>query len=171
VIILIEYHVEGVKVAVGAAQRRGRRRELVRRAGNRWVVRIETLAPGYRSAYGLVLIVHRTPGHLEDTGVRTHGSASYRSIPASASHGCHRLHNHPALRLGAFLLAHRRYRRQGNTRRSTSGWSGGAGSIGSNQTTRGYRFELEDPVPVRVLEGRVRGKRKSPYTRAFPAPR
>ena len=146
-------------------------RELVRRAGNRWVVRLETLAPGYRSAYGLVLIVHRTAGDLEETGVRTHGSVSYRSIPGSGSHGCHRLHNHLALRLGAFLLAHRRHRRHGNIQEEYERVVRWGGIHRIHLTTRGYRFELEDPVPVRVLEGRVRGKRKSPYARAFPAPR
>ena len=35
-----------------------------------------------------------------DIDIRTHGSANYRSILRGSSHGCHRLFNHLAIRLG-----------------------------------------------------------------------
>jgi hypothetical protein len=42
-----------------------------------------------------------------------HGSSSVTSIAHGNSHGCHRLFNHLAARLGGFLLAHRAHERKG----------------------------------------------------------
>jgi hypothetical protein len=50
---------------------------------------------------------------LYDAQTRTHGIASYRSVLHGNSHGCHRLCGPLAIRLGSFLLAHRRSIRHG----------------------------------------------------------
>jgi len=141
--------------------------ELMRRSGGGWVPKQELLGPGHRSAYGLVMLMHhRETGIvddegqpvLRDEGVRTHGSVSYRSILRGQSHGCHRLFNHLSVRLGSFLLAHREHLIQGPlearyTRRVHHHGYGGLLEL----RTRGYRFELTPPVPVDVLQGRLRG--------------
>ena len=36
--------------------------------------------------------------------------------------------------------------------------------------SRGYKYELVQPIPVMVTEGRVRGKRGSPITTAMKKP-
>ena len=46
---------------------------------------------------------------LDDNGIGTHGSASVTSIVNGTSHGCHRLYNQLAVRLGDFLLHHREH--------------------------------------------------------------
>jgi hypothetical protein len=70
--------------------------------------------PSYRSAYGMVMLMHHRvmptraegdPPRIHDEGIRTHGSVSYRSIVRGTSHGCHRLYNHLAVRLASFVLA------------------------------------------------------------------
>ena len=146
--------------------------ELVRRSGGGWVPKQELLGPGHRSAYGLVMLMHhREAGVVEDDGqpvlrdegVRTHGSVSYRSILRGQSHGCHRLFNHLAVRLGSFLLAHREHVVRGPlearyTRRVQHHGSAGLLEL----RTRGYRFELTPPVRVEVLEGRIRGGVRRP---------
>jgi hypothetical protein len=98
--------------------------ELVRRIGpDRYALKRELFGPGYASAYGMVMMRHEVPvstpaqegeelGYL-DRGVRTHGSVNYSSILSGQSHGCHRLFNHLALRLAAFLIAHRDHVRRG----------------------------------------------------------
>ena len=88
-------------------------RELMRRGPDgRWVPDEAGVGPGYRSAYGLVALFHHraiatSGGGIEyaDIEIRTHGSANYRSILRGSSHGCHRLFNHLAIRLGNFVLA------------------------------------------------------------------
>ena len=86
-----------------------------------------------------------------DTGERTHGTVNYRSIRGGHSHGCHRLYNHLALRLGQFVLHHRphvvlgeiadRYERRivvaGRARRL-------------HRESRGHAYRLDEPVPVTV---------------------
>jgi hypothetical protein len=134
--------------------------ELVGVRDGRRAVKEDLLGPGYRSAYGLVMLIHhqpvagRTRTYWLDHGIRTHGSVSYRSILAGDSHGCHRLYNHHALRLATFLLRHvdhvahgpieepygRRVRSRGRT------WY-------VHRDERGYRYELTPPVPIDVLRG------------------
>ena len=95
--------------------------ELVRRgADGAWAADQEAVGPGYRSAYGLVALFHHreialSGGGTEyaDVAIRTHGSGNYRSILRGSSHGCHRLFNHLAIRLGSFILAHGEHTRHG----------------------------------------------------------
>ena len=78
-------------------------------------VNYHTTGPSYASAYGLVAAYHRkyyrgADGELKiggDEGIRTHGSVDYMSIMRRHSHGCHRMHNHIAVRLMSFVLEHR----------------------------------------------------------------
>jgi hypothetical protein len=145
-------------------------RELVRRTARGWAPDLALFGPGHRSAYGLVMMPHLRPIERDgsvvhwDQGVRTHGSFSYRSILRGESHGCHRLYNHLAMRLAAFLLAHREHVVHGPVpvryARRIVDPDGRVHSlrIGS----RGVRFELVPPVPVEVLEGRVRGRARRP---------
>lgn len=133
--------------------------ELVQRRAGRWTPDQDAVGPGHRSAYGLMaLLHHRTtiaPATLIDAQIRTHGSGNYRSILWGSSHGCHRLFNHLANRLGSFVLAHRDHVRHGADpqifhRRIV--WKGRTLVLRAN--TRGYRYELTSPIPVDVLPGR-----------------
>ncbi|MBC7173046.1 MAG: hypothetical protein H5U40_11485, partial [Polyangiaceae bacterium] len=151
--------------------------DLVRRNGRGGYVPNERLlGPSHASAYGLVMLVNhkrrfRQGVELEpgDEGVRTHGSASYGSIVRGNSHGCHRLFNHLAVRLGDFLLRHRRHVRHGVI---PAAWSRTVVVDGSavrlSVRSRGYRYELTPPVPVEVLEGRVVSRRKRVPLAPFP---
>ena len=141
--------------------------DLLRPANGRWLPRTELLGPGHRSAYGLTMLVHHEPieapgpeaePRFADEGIRTHGSVSYRSILSGSSHGCHRLHNHLAVRLAGFLLAHRQYVAQGPQRvgyQRTLRHAGVARTI--RVDTRGTLYELDPPVPIEVREGRIVG--------------
>lgn len=139
-------------------------RELVHRdASGRWTADEDAVGPGYRSAYGLVALLHNRaivtsggPAVFHDVEIRTHGSGNYRSILRGSSHGCHRLFNHLAVRLGGFLLAHTETIRQGTIDQRyarTLHWKGR--SVKLRVETRGYRYELVSPIPVDVLPGRV----------------
>jgi len=138
-------------------------RELIRRAGGRWTADQDAVGPGYRSAYGLVALLHDRAVVMgtgttafQDVDIRTHGSGSYRSILRGSSHGCHRLFNHLAIRLGTFLLAHTEAVRQGTIDQRyarTLHWKGR--TVKLRAETRGYRYELVPPIPVDVLPGRV----------------
>jgi hypothetical protein len=151
-------------------------RELVRRRANgSWKADDDGVGPGYRSAYGLVALLHHravvNPGGTTafvDIEIRTHGSGNYRSILRGSSHGCHRLFNHMALRLGSFVLAHAEHQRRGlidERYARTIHWKGK--TLKLRAESRGYRYELEPPIPVDVLPGRtVRSKQQPP-----PAPR
>lgn len=142
-----------------------------------YVVNYHETGPSYASAYGLVAAYHRTYakradgsislGH--DQGIRTHGSVDYMSIMRRHSHGCHRLHNHIALRLMSFILAHRPHERVGQE------------SLGFKKLltveernylmdikTGGYAFKLGSPLFVNVEEGRIRGAVKRPIEIAIP---
>jgi hypothetical protein len=103
------------------------------------------------------------PPIFHDEGIRTHGSVSYRSILAGTSHGCHRLYNHLAVRLTGYVLAHRTHVRRGRLPALWEREVAHEESVGRLEvTTRGYLFELTPPVPVEVLEGNVRGRRRRP---------
>lgn len=156
--------------------------DLVRRDARRgWRIQSDSFGPGYASAYGLVMLVHHVvlpPRHegeaprVADRGIRTHGSASYPSILRGTSHGCHRLFNHLALRLSGFLLAHRDHVRRGpEPVRYERRFRAHGRAFTLRIDSRGVRHELVPPVPVRVLEGTVRGRARSPLERLRPLPR
>ncbi|MEJ7733251.1 MAG: L,D-transpeptidase family protein [Polyangiaceae bacterium] len=155
------------------------KRDLVRpRPGGGWAVNQDVFGPGYASAYGLVMLVHHRVAKikndkdpLKDEGIRTHGSVSYDSIHQGSSHGCHRLHNHMALRLGAFLVSHRHTERHGAIELGYGrrfAWEGKEMRLSFD--SRGYRFELDPPVQVDVLRGRVMGSQLAPSQDSRPLP-
>ena len=159
-------------------------RELVRRKWKdgkvRTVVNYGEFGPSYTSAYGLVAAYHikeikDAEGNWKadfDNGIRTHGSVDYMSILRRFSHGCHRLYNMDAVRLFSFVLQHRAYTRQGQVdvgvRRNLDVEGR---TYNMRIDTRGYKFELVEPIPVRVTEGRVRGKRQTPIDEYLPMPK
>lgn len=152
--------------------------DLVQRGRKGWEVKTDILGPSYASAFGLVMLIHHQPVVRKsgktvyfDNGIRSHGSVSYRSIVRGASHGCHRLFNHLAVRLGGFLLAHRPHTVEGNLpvtygRRFT--YKGEALHV--KLESRGFGFVFEPPVPVNVLEGRIRGRVRRPPAGSMPVP-
>ena len=145
--------------------------DLIRFRAGAWELKRDLLGPSYRSAYGMVMLIHHRridrPGGpiFFDNGVRTHGSVNYRSILTGESHGCHRLYNHLALRLAGFLLQRHPHRVRGPDTavlRRTIRYKGRAFTLALED--RGYAIELDPPIPVDVLEGRVRGAQKTPPT-------
>ncbi len=136
--------------------------ELVGVRDGRWSVKQDLIGPGYRSAYGLVMLVHheavarRDRVHMLDHGIRTHGSVSYRSILTGDSHGCHRLYNLHALRLATFLLRHRAHAVRGPVAQTYARRVRHAGRRWNvDRKVRGYAYELTPPVPIEVLVGQV----------------
>ncbi len=141
-------------------------------------VNYPTIGPGYRSAYGLVAAYHikeveRADGTIAefDNGIRTHGSVDYMSILRRFSHGCHRLLNMNAVRMFSFVLLHREYKREGQQPVGVGRY------IEHNERTyhmkigtRGYKYELVEPIPVEVTRGRIKGRRKSPIETYVPRP-
>ena len=146
-----------------------------------YAINLHELGPSYASAYGLVAAYHSRfkegdDGELEiqgDEGIRTHGSVDYMSIMQRHSHGCHRLHNHIAVRLMSFVLAHRPHMRVGqkivaykNPVKNTAETDDTEYIIEIPKT--GYIFQLERPMAVDVVPGRVLGRRRTPITAALP---
>jgi hypothetical protein len=149
------------------------RKTLDRDVGPVTVVNSDVMGPGFQSAYGLVLAIHHRKGAatLFDNQIRTHGSVDYTSIARRFSHGCHRLVNSRAVRMFDFILHRRAYERVGsqavNLRRHFT--------VDDKEyefviDTRGYTYELKQPIPVMVTEGRVMGKRKQPIGALWPKP-
>jgi hypothetical protein len=139
---------------------------LLIKQGDTFVPKTEIIGPGYHAAYGLVAIVHhqimgvneRGEPQLEDLRIRTHGTPGYRTVKRGESNGCHRLHNFEALRLAAFLVKHHANVRDGLVPEDYVRhlqWKGQ--DIALQSDSKGYRFRLTPPVPVKVLEGDVRG--------------
>ncbi|MEM6991073.1 MAG: hypothetical protein AAF721_11260 [Myxococcota bacterium] len=136
------------------------------------------IGPGYRSAYGLVAAYHikeveRADGTIAefDNGIRTHGSVDYMSILRRFSHGCHRLLNMNAVRMFSFILLHREYKREGQQPVGVGRYiEHNERTFHMKISTRGYRYELVDPIPVNVTKGRIRGRRKSPIESYVPRP-
>lgn len=135
------------------------------------------VGPSYASAYGLVAAYHRkfreqADGSLAiggDEGIRTHGSVDYMSIMRRHSHGCHRLHNHIAVRLMSFVLGHRPHRRLGQQRFAFERevpWDGHTYLL--ERSLGGYVFELDEPIRVEVLEGTVKGTVEEPIEHPIP---
>ena len=148
-------------------------RDLVRDLGNgQWELKSEILGPGPRGAFGMMLLLHeaRTAnGGMRDTGIGTHGSASVVSIVDGTSHGCHRLYNQLAVRLGNFILRHRKHVVRGDQalhyRRAISF----RGEFLAQADTRGFLYELTPPVPITVLKGNILSSRKVPPRASAPA--
>src|SRR5262249_52301050 len=142
-----------------------------------YAINLHELDPSYASAYGLVAAYHARykegdDGELEiqgDEGIRTHGSVDYMSIMQRHSHGCHRLHNHIAVRLMSFVPAQRPHTRGGQktapkkTRVKNPAETDDSEYVIEIPKT-GYIFQLKRPVPVEVFPGRVLGKRRTPIT-------
>jgi hypothetical protein len=149
------------------------RKTLDRDVGPVTVVNTDVMGPGFQSAYGLVLAIHhrKSGGSLFDNQIRTHGSDDYTSIARRFSHGCHRLVNSRAVRMFDFILRRRPFERIGNQpinlhKRFT---------YEDKQyeyllDTRGYYYELKQPIPVLVTEGRIMGKIKRPIDAFVPKP-
>jgi lipoprotein-anchoring transpeptidase ErfK/SrfK len=140
-----------------------------RNAGPVAVVNTDIMGPGFQSAYGLAMAIHlkkQPGGGLFDNQIRTHGSVDYTSIARRFSHGCHRLVNNRAVRLFDFVLRHRPYKRLGNNALAhfKRRFSVDGKDYEYELDTRGYYYELDPPVNVDVLEGRIMGEVKKPIT-------
>jgi hypothetical protein len=147
------------------------------KVGGEQQINYHEIGPSYASAYGMVAAYHQTYKQLEDGGVeaqwdeaiRTHGSVDYMSIMERHSHGCHRLYNHLAVRLFSFVLAHRPHRRLGAQAlgfRLPFEHEGNKYSVEIDKG--GYMFELDKPIFVDVLRGRVLGSRWTPIAAGLP---
>jgi hypothetical protein len=142
----------------------------------RYAINVHEMGPSYASAYGLVAAYHQREYMRDgetffggDEGIRTHGSVDYMSIMRRHSHGCHRLHNHIAVRLMSFVLRHRPHRRKGQDPLNYGRRFEYEGKTYSFALTRGgYVYELEQALPVRVLPGRILGARTSPIDHPIP---
>lgn len=152
-------------------------KELVKNLYNgHWALRSEVFGPGPRSAYGMVLLEHVAETKLkdgsiryDDNGIGTHGSASVTSIVDGTSHGCHRLYNQLATRLGDFLLHHREHAVRGEAKVTYRRQISHDGeSFKAEIDSRGFQYELTPPVPVNVLEGRILSKMKKPPKNSAP---
>lgn len=145
-------------------------RRLLVKQGDGFVPKSEIIGPGYRAAYGLVAITHhqimgvteKGEPDLMDLRIRTHGTPGYRSVKRGESNGCHRLHNFEALRLAGFLVKHHANVRDGLVPEDYVRHLQYKGQdIALQSDSKGYRFRLTPPVPVKVLDGEVRGNAKS----------
>ena len=143
---------------------------LLIKVGDTFVPKTEIIGPGYHAAYGLVAMVHKQILSVNDKGepdlmdlrIRTHGTPGYRTVKRGESNGCHRLHNYEALRLAAFLIKHHANTRDGLVPEDyvrKLQYKGQEVELLSD--SKGYRFKLTPPVPVKVLDGDVRGNAKS----------
>jgi hypothetical protein len=138
-----------------------------------WGLRKEVLGPGARSAYGMVMLINANPVKVgrktvyADNGIRVHGSASVTSVIRGSSHGCHRLLNHLAVRLGAFLLRHHAHVVKGDQRTAYRRVIHDHGTFEARVDTRGYLYELTPPVPIEVTKGRIRSTRKKPPPKSW----
>ena len=136
----------------------------------RYHLRRDVLGPGYRSAFGMVALVHEIPVKrrgvvtYDEEGIRTHGAANLSSIANGFSHGCHRLLGVDALRLSGFVLAHRAHTYVGPQKdwwRRIVRYRGR--TFPARIDDRGYLVQVDPPVPIEVLPGRIRSARKRPY--------
>jgi len=152
-------------------------KDLVKPTYPGWDLNSAVIGPGPRAAYGMVLLEHVMPvpqkdGTVvyQDNGIGTHGSASVTSIVNGNSHGCHRLYNQLAVRLGDYLLRHRNHTVNGEVplgfRRIV--WHAGH-RFNADIESRGFQYELTPPVEVNVLKGNIVSKRKTPPKNSAPA--
>jgi lipoprotein-anchoring transpeptidase ErfK/SrfK len=145
--------------------------ELVRWVPPRnWELKRSIMGPGPMAAFGMMLLLHERAVRAADgtttyvdNGIGTHGSAVVTSILNGTSHGCHRLYNQLAVRLGSFLLAHRDHVAHGQQpeqyRRVIHF---GTKTFVAKLDTRGFVYELTPPIAVDVLPGTIRSARKVP---------
>jgi hypothetical protein len=140
------------------------RKVLDRNVGPVTLVNTDVMGPGYQSAYGLVMGIHIDPARGGfDNQIRTHGSVDYTSIARRFSHGCHRLVNNRAVRLFDFVLRRRAFKRIGDVPLNLKKRFEVEGETYRYALkTRGYYYELANPVPVNVLEGKIMGDVKKP---------
>jgi hypothetical protein len=141
------------------------------------VTNYDETGPGYLSAYGMVAAIHEEMrrgadgARFFDNGIRTHGSFDYPSLRGRFSHGCHRLYNQLAMRLFSFVVEHRRTRVIGPV---AAGYRRAFYSKGEvfemRLPSRGYYRELQPPIPVEVLEGRIKGPQAKPIAGYVPKP-
>jgi hypothetical protein len=143
---------------------------LLIKVGDTFVPKTEIIGPGYHAAYGLVAMVHKQIMSVNEKGepdlmdlrIRTHGTPGYRTVKRGESNGCHRLHNYEALRLAAFLVKHHANTRDGLVPEDyvrKLQYKGQEVELLSD--SKGYRFKLTPPVPVKVLSGDVKGNAKN----------
>ncbi len=127
------------------------------------LVNTEVMGPGFASAYGLVMAIHERKNGF-DNQIRTHGSVDYTSNARRFSHGCHRIVNNRAVRLFDFILRRRGFRRVGDNRLAhfKKRFEVDDHRHEYELATRGYNYELDPPIPVNVLEGRIMGRVKRP---------
>jgi hypothetical protein len=153
-------------------------RDLVKNMWNgHWGLKSEVFGPGPHAAYGMILLEHLQAiklkdgsERLDDNGIGTHGSASVTSIVNGTSHGCHRLYNQLAVRLGDFLLRHRTHLVKGEQSEQYRRFVFHNDEMFKAKIdTRGFLYELTPPVPVNVQKGNVVSKRKIPPLLAAPA--
>ena len=153
-------------------------RDLVKNLYNgHWALKNELLGPGPHSAYGMVLLEHlqsvklkNGTERLDDNGIGTHGSASVTSIVNGTSHGCHRLYNQLAVRLGDFLLHHRDHAVRGEVKADYYRRVVHNDEVFKAQVdTRGFQYELTPPIDVVVNRGNIKSKRKIPPRSSAPA--
>jgi hypothetical protein len=144
-----------------------------------WVTNYDETGPGYLSAYGLAAAIHEemhrgngTSGPtFFDNGIRTHGSFDYMSLRGRFSHGCHRLYNQLAMRLFSFVLGHRRVRALGSIPLGFRRVFYARGELYEMRLpSRGFYYELEPPLPIEVLEGRIKGALTKPVSGYVPKP-
>jgi hypothetical protein len=140
------------------------------------------MGPWYASAYGLVAAFHMRQVQKKngefvyfDNGIRSHGSVDYNSILRRFSHGCHRLYNHLAIRLFDFVLKHKPFVRAGQMEAGYSkkvliNEDGQEETYTINLDSKGYKYELKNPVPITVLAGNIRGKQRVPIEIYMPKP-
>jgi len=68
-----------------------------------------------------------------------------------------------AVRLFSFVLRHREFNREGQTKLGFGRKFEHEGKEFSIRlATRGYKYRLSEPIPVEVTKGRIKGKRKRP---------
>lgn len=152
-------------------------KDLVKNLYNgKWGLKKDLLGPGPHAAFGMSLLVHHQVFHTKDgdrfdeNGIGTHGSASVTSIVNGTSHGCHRLYNQLAVRLGDFLLQHRDHAVRGEVPEHFARVVNAHGTFLARLDTRGFLYELTPPVPVEVTRGRILSARKVPPTVAVAKP-
>ena len=151
--------------------------ELVRWVGKgKWELKKSIMGPGPLSAFGMIRLPHERVVHTQgggveyaDDGIGTHGSAVVTSLLNGTSHGCHRLYNHMAVRLGGFLLDHRSHTIRGQQPEHFRRTVNVGGTFHAQIDTRGFVYELTPPVNVDVLPGTIRSTRKVPPVAAAPA--
>jgi hypothetical protein len=136
------------------------------------VTNYDETGPGYLSAYGLAAAIHeQVIGKGEegttyyDNGIRTHGSFDYMSLRGRFSHGCHRLYNNLAVRLFTFVLQHHKARTLGSIALGFKRdfWSKGE-VFQMRLPSKGFYYQLDPPMPIEVLEGRIMGERQKPVS-------